>query len=62
MSELLTRLRLAWRILCGRAVMYRITKAGTVELDVSQSAHVVECEFKPTSWQMAVEKGTPEDG
>lgn len=62
MNDLLARLRLALRVLCGKPVMYRVKAAGTFELDVGQGAHVVECEFKPSSWQMVVEKGVPEDG
>ena len=45
--EWLERLKLAWRILTGRAVMYRLETQGTVNLVGDQDVHVVECRFRP---------------
>ena len=52
-QDIATRLRLAWRVLTGRAVMYRLKVAGTVELAQDCDAAVIACEFRPSSCQVA---------
>lgn len=40
------RLRAAWRILRGGAVMYRVEAQGPVELAAEQDLHMIECKVK----------------
>lgn len=46
-QDAVTRLRLAWRVLTGRAAMYRLETRGTVKIAEGCEAVVIECEFRP---------------
>jgi len=45
--DILPRLRLAWRVLTGRAVMYHMKTHGTVMIAEDCKAVVIKCEFRP---------------
>lgn len=51
-ADFLTRLRLAWRVLTGRATMYRLKTRGTVTIAEDCEAVVVECEFRPKTLEV----------
>lgn len=45
MSEIMYRLRVAWRVLCGKPVGYR-TVSRSVDLSDCRDALFVQCEFR----------------
>lgn len=46
-TNFLTCLRLAWRVLRGHAVMYRVKTRGAVTILENCGVAVAECEFWP---------------
>ena len=54
--EFMDRLRAAWRILCGKATMYRVEARGPVELAAEQDLHMIECRMKVS--RVVIEDGS----
>lgn len=50
MAEILTRLRLALRVLAGRAVMYRVKVLGPITVTADLDVVIAECVI-PRTWE-----------